>query len=113
MTIATWLEKFKQNWKNGNIDSVLEMFADDVDYYETPSTKLETEEIRREWNEVTKQEDIKLDTEIFSSEANKHTVQWHLTYVQNGEKTELKGIYLIKLDENGKCTEFWQYCQSE
>lgn len=113
MKISTWLQKFKQNWKKGNVDKVLELFTDDVDYYETPSTKLENEELRREWKNVKQQEEISLDLELFSSTENRHTVQWELSYTQDGEENNLKGIYLIKLNQEGKCKEFWQYCQSE
>ena len=111
--INEWINKFKQNWKNKNIEEVLNLFTEDVDYYETPTQKLEPEELRKEWETVKQQEDISLDLEIFSSTEHKHTVQWELTYTQDGERTEMEGVYLIKLNSNGKCHEFWQYCQNE
>jgi hypothetical protein len=111
--IQSWLEKFKNGWKKGEVDEVLALFTDDVEYWETPSEKLEPEELREEWNGVQQQEDIELDTEVFSSNGNKYTVQWELSYTECGEITELRGVYLIKLNSEGRCYEFWQYCQSE
>jgi ketosteroid isomerase-like protein len=111
--IKEWLQEFRENWKNQEVEEVLELFTDDVTYYETPTEKLSPEELEQEWKEVKQQEDIQLELDLFSSDGNKHTVQWELSYRSKGEKNHLKGIYLIKLNENGKCKEFWQYIQQE
>lgn len=112
--INQWLENFKRNWKQKNVDKVLELFSPEVEYHETPTRKLETrEEIREEWEGIREQEDIKLDLEVWSKDENKYTVKWHLEYTQNSERKLLNGIYLIKLNKKAKCTEFWQYCQIE
>ncbi|MFB6099946.1 MAG: nuclear transport factor 2 family protein [Candidatus Nanohalobium sp.] len=107
------LNQFKKCWKKGDIDKVLNLFTEDVEYWEAPSQKPGPEELRHEWESVMDQEDIELETEVFSSQERKHTVQWKLSYVQEGERTELDGFYLIKLNSEGKCYEFWQYCQLE
>jgi ketosteroid isomerase-like protein len=109
--IEAWLQEFKKNWKERNVDEVLDLFTEDVDYWETPSEKLGPEELREEWESVKEQEDIQLDFEVFSRDKGKYTVQWELSYIEDGEENELKGVYLIKLNKEGKCEEFWQYCQ--
>jgi hypothetical protein len=43
----------------------------------------------------------------------KFTVKWGLSYREDGEENNLKGIYLIELNQENKCVEFWQYCQAE
>ncbi len=111
--IEAWLQGFRKNWKKGNVDRVLQLFTDDVEYWETPSEKLDPKELRKEWESVKEQEDIQLDFEVFSGDGEKYTVQWELSYIKDEEKNELKGVYLIKLNKEGKCEEFWQYCQSE
>lgn len=114
MNIEKWVEEFKQGWKSKDIDSVLDLFTDDVEYYETPFEKLEDkEELREEWKSVRDQEDIRIETEIFSRDQDKFTVKWGLSYREKGEENCLKGIYLIKLNSQNKCCEFWQYCQLE
>ena len=97
-----------------NVDEVLKLFSEYVEYYETPTQKLQDkEEIRNEWQNIHDQENIKLDLDVCSSIENKHTVEWHLEYKNNNEQTVLNGIYLIKLNEDNLCTEFCQYCQIE
>lgn len=111
--IETWLEKFRENWKAGKVDQVLQLFTEDVDYYETPFLQLENDELRAEWRGVKNQQDIVLEFDVFSRENEKFVVQWSLEYVEDGGTNSLKGIYLIKLDSDNKCYEFWQYCESK
>jgi ketosteroid isomerase-like protein len=111
--IGDWLDNFRDAWISKDIDRVIDLFADEVDYFETPSRELaDKKEIREEWQSVRKQEDISLNCDLFCSEGNKHTVKWSLSYVKDGKQTDLKGIYLIELNDEGKCTSFWQYCQN-
>lgn len=110
MDIENWLEDFERNWEKKDIESVLELFTEDVDYYETPFEKLDNKkELREEWRSIKNQSDIELETEIFSKEEDKFTVKWRLQYSKNREQNILKGIYLIKLNSRNKCYEFWQY----
>lgn len=111
--IQEWLQQFKAGWKEGEIDKVLSLFTENVEYWETPSKKLKPKELIEEWKNVQQQEEVELSTEIFSENEDKYTVQWELSYQQEGQITELKGVYLIKLNSEGKCYEFWQYCQKE
>ena len=112
--IQKWLAEFRDAWKSSNIDSVMTLFTDDVVYYETPSKKLESKkELKEEWKAVREQKNVSLDFEVFSQDKGKFTVQWSLSYQLGGQKKDLKGVYLIKLNENNKCSEFWQYCQNE
>lgn len=113
MTIERWLEEFTTNWATHNIDDVLKLFTDDVEYWETPYYKLESiEHIRQEWQAILTQKDIELQTKIFSSNSeNKHTVLWRLHYIRDGSAHNLAGTYLIRLNSKGLCDYF--YCVSE
>lgn len=112
--IQAWLRKFKQGWTDADVESVIDLFTDDVVYYENPSKQIrDKEELRQEWRSVREQEDIQLDLNVFSEANGKFTVQWELEYTWNSQKKQLKGVYLIKLNEKNQCTEFWQYCQDE
>lgn len=93
-----------------DIEGVLSLFTDDAVYYETPFQQLDgNEAIRDEWETVREQEDITLDFQVFNREGRRYTVQWELEYRENGEKKQYNGVYLIILNSNGKCEEFWQY----
>lgn len=111
--IQNWLKHFKSDWENKNPQKVINLFTDDVDYYETPSQKLDYPSMKKEWRSIKEQKNISLELQLFSSAERKHTVKWSLSYTKNNERTELNGVYLIKLNKEGKCTEFWQYCQLE
>lgn len=86
MQIDSWLKDFENHWKKGKAGKVLTLFTENVDYYETPSTKLDNEEIRKEWTGIKHQENIELQLELFSSTGQKHTVKWSLSYQKNGGK---------------------------
>ncbi|MDY6768533.1 MAG: nuclear transport factor 2 family protein, partial [Candidatus Nanohaloarchaea archaeon] len=84
-SIDGWLEQFREAWISHDIDAVLDLFTDDVDYYETPFEQLEgKDEIREEWKAVLHQEDIGLSLELYASDDNRHVVQWELEYTCEG-----------------------------
>ena len=69
MNIHQWLQRFSQAWKEHNIEVVLSLFHDDVQYWETPSDQVIGKyALRNEWEYILKQEKIILDLEIFSQE---------------------------------------------
>lgn len=111
--IRTWLTRFRTRWKNRDVDGVLDLFAKDVDYHETPFQKLQTRgDIRSEWESVKDQHDIEIDTEVFVSNGARHAVEYKLRYTKSGEVRQLTGVYLVELNEANECTEFTQYFQT-
>lgn len=93
-------------------NNCLKFFADKVERHETSTRELESkQEIRNEWRNIRRQENIEIDTEVFSSSENRHTVNWNLEYTQDSERKLFNRLYLIKLNDEGRCNEFWQYCQ--
>lgn len=109
--INQWLDSFKTNWKNKDINAVLSLFSNDVAYFETPSKKLNSlEEIRNEWNSILEQNNIEIDFDVLSKEDDKYKISWKLMYADNHNVIyDYKGIYLIKLNKENKCEEFIQY----
>jgi hypothetical protein len=110
MTIDEWLMKFKAGWEQKEIDKVLELFSNNVEYWETPYKKLNSlEELKSEWQAIKDQSDINLSTSIFSSFGNNHAIQWMLDYIDaNGTHQSWAGTYLVTLDEKGNCIFFHQ-----
>ncbi|MEF8880671.1 MAG: hypothetical protein V5A72_02485 [Candidatus Nanohaloarchaea archaeon] len=92
------------------VDEEVKLFSENMEYNETPTQKLQDkQEIRGEWQNIKDQEDINLDLEVWSRDEDKYIVKWHLEYTEDNARTVLNGIYLIKLNEENKCTEFWHY----
>lgn len=108
MDINQWLVAFKKYWSTHDIESVMNLFTDDVEYWETPFYKLDNKDhLRQEWQAILTQQDVKLQTSVFSSSVdNKHTVIWQLSYVRDGELRESAGTYLICLNDDGLCNFF-------
>lgn len=108
--IDGWLKEFKEAWIGKDVDRVMELFTDDVDYYETPFLEFESkDELRDEWKTIQDQKDIEIEFEVFNSEEDRFAVIWSLSYTQDGEVSESKGVYLMKLNSENKCYEFAQY----
>jgi ketosteroid isomerase-like protein len=109
--INTWLEQFKTNWVNKDIENIISLFTQDVEYWETPYKRFNNlEEIKKEWENIYNQENIDFNYEIFSKENDKYTVQWSLNYTdKDSKKKEYRGIFLIKLNKENKCFYFLQY----
>lgn len=114
MNINEWLEKFTQNWTKYNINAVMDLFADDVAYWETPYYKLDSKDhLRQEWQAILTQHNIIHQTEIFNSSAdNKHAIIWKLSYVRDDEIHESAGTYLIRLNKDGLC-DFFHYVSAK
>lgn len=115
MNIEQWLEKFNAGWITHDIDSVMQLFTDNVEYWETPYYKLDSKDhLRQEWQAILTQQDITLQTEAFNSSSdNKHAVIWKLAYVRDGELHESAGTYLIGLNPDGMCNFFHYVSKSK
>ena len=111
MNIEKWLDVFKNSWTNKDVPAIVELFSDDIEYWETPYKKLSSvEEVKSEWASIQNQDNIKVETTIFSRSEQQDcfTILWELDYTSNSSQKEWAGIYLIKLNEQGKCYYFYQ-----
>lgn len=108
--IGKWLQLFRDSWQNHEVDKLMELFAEDVEYWETPFQKLDSlQHVRNEWAAIEKQSDIILSTSIYSSSPPSFVIKWDLTYTNDlRSKKHWAGLYLIELNDNGKCTYFYQ-----
>ena len=51
-----WCLKLKENWKSKNIEQMIELFDEKVEYYETPTMKIDNmQEIKEMWEEIESQ----------------------------------------------------------
>jgi len=109
LDIKEWLKEFKLRWLEADIDSILDLFTDDVEYWETPHKRLASkQEIKDEWAVINSQNKKKLFLKEFSSNNGKHTVLWSLKYEDNKGSHNWAGTYLLELNENGQCNYFHQ-----
>ena len=107
--INNWLTKFKTAWIEHDINQVLELFTDDVEYWETPYQQvLDKAQLENEWSAIKNQRNITLDLNVFASQDNKHAVRWRLSYENDQGLQNWAGTYLLELNTNGECTYFLQ-----
>lgn len=108
--INIWLEKFKICWIQKDIDGVLELFDDNVEYWESPFKELnDKKDLWREWQAIKTQDRVNLKLSVYSSVSNKHVIVWQLLYAEKNLAIQnWAGVYLVKLNEEGKCIYFQQ-----
>lgn len=108
--INEWLKEFKAGWTAKDIDRVIDLFTDDVEYWETPFKKLENKnDVRDEWQAIIMQSEIDINLSVYSSESSRYAVVWSLSYIDSKSVTQnWAGVYLIELNENAKCVYFYQ-----
>ena len=113
--INAWLNKFTLFWKTHDLDGVLNLFTDDVEYWETPFTRVfSLDDLRREWSNIKNQQNINLTCKVFSKEEDKYAVVWDLHYTDtNNQSKHYKGIYLLKLNAVNKCDYFFHCGESK
>ena len=114
MNINNWLKNLHEAWKNHDINEVLDMFTEDVEYWETPFKCLTTkQEISNEWQAINAQQNITYSYDIFQSHDSCYTVQFDITYDELSTSNHFAGVYLIRLNDEGKCYFFYMSGQSE
>lgn len=107
--IDAWLVKFKQGWLSKDIDTVLDLFADDVEYHETPFRIIKDKvDLRNEWLAIEAQNTIELEMNVISRQGATYTVKWQLSYEKDNSQHVWEGLYIIKLRQGGLCEYFYQ-----
>jgi len=109
--MTKWLETFKEFWVKKEIDNILTLFSDDVEYWETPFQTLKKTEIKAQWLSVLEWENIKIDFEIFINDSSKGAVKWRFSHKEGSKVASYAGIYLIKLNNQGLCNYFFQVAE--
>lgn len=107
--IEKWLETFTKAWMDKDIDVVLKHFSEDVEYWESPFKQVTFQSgLAEAWQAIEAQENVELSTKVFNSDGQRHTVKWQLHYEKGGSEQNWAGVYLLELNEHGKCTYFEQ-----
>ncbi|MFZ5955656.1 MAG: hypothetical protein ACOYT4_04470 [Nanoarchaeota archaeon] len=112
LDIEIWLKRFKQSWIDKDIKTILDLFSEDVEYWETPFKKLNFQDIKKQWEEIKLQTNIGIDLRMFNKEKNNFTVIWKLNFQDKSDAENFyEGVYLISLNHQGKCNYFFQCCE--
>ena len=94
-----WCKRLLNNWKQKNVEHIVNLFDENVEYYETPAEKINTiNEISKMWEEIKEQNTSKLEFDIICKNNECCIVNFILK-----DTISYDMIYQIKLNENNKC----------
>jgi hypothetical protein len=110
-----WLDAYGKAWESRNVEAAAALYADDGTYQVTPFLEpmRGRKAIFKYWSEVARTEkNVRFGYEILVSNAEINIARWSASFVivPQGLQTRLDGIFLISLDEQGRCKslrEWW------
>ena len=116
---ASWLDAYGRAWTGRDPQAAAELFAEHGTYQITPfvTPMRGRQAIFDYWTHVTQTEqDIQFVYEILALTPEQGIARWWASFVRvpPGLQTKLDGIFLISLDENGRChslREWWHKLQ--
>ena len=90
-----WCVELLNNWKQKNVKNIVNLFVENVEYYETPTEKINTiKEITKMWKEIEEQNTSDIEFNILCENDENFILKDTISYDM---------IYQIKLNENNKC----------
>lgn len=112
LPVTKWFEELGRIWLENDISALKDILADEFEYYEDPYLPaIQTwEELESAWLEVNDQNNKELKIDVLINGQTEGSAMYHFIYVDRaGLQHELKGSYYLKLDTEGKATEFRQW----
>ncbi len=113
-----WLDDLGKAWISKSPVAASKLCSEDVTYFEDPFLPplKGKDAVKKVWLDVpTSQKDIKFKYKILTVTHELGIARWtaSFTRVPANTKTELEGIYFVKLDKTGLCEEFHQWWNSK
>jgi hypothetical protein len=116
---ASWLDAYGRAWTSRDSQAAADLFAERGSYQVTPFVEpmRGRQAILDYWTHVAQTEqDIQFGYEILFVTPEQGIARWWASFVivPPGLQTKLDGIFLITLDENGRCNslrEWWHKLQ--
>lgn len=120
-SFSAWLEKYGRAWETGDAQAAAELYAEDGTYQVTPFVEpmRGRAAILDYWTHVAQtEEQVQFSYEILAVTSAEGIARWQASFVivPPGLKTKLDGIFVIALDDKGKCAwlrEWWHKQQTE
>lgn len=104
-----WLDNLKSFWKLKDVKSILTMFDNNVEYYETPFELLKDNKnlakLELVWHDIDEHDIKKLNYKVLGYKENGVIVNFILEL----DNKIIDMIYDIKLNEDEKCVYFKQW----
>lgn len=119
-SFEAWLKKYGQAWEAGDAKAAAELYTEESTYQVTPFLQPMRGKaaILEYWSNVAKtEEQVQFNYEILAVTPEQGITRWWASFVIVPQrlKTKLDGIFVIALDEKGKCSrlrEWWHKQQT-
>ncbi len=109
-----WFNKFGEAWTERDPHKIANLFSKDVEYYESvfdsPCESLDR--FMELWNVVpNNQKDIIFKFEVIATKDDLAVANWKVsrTLLPTNQKQMIDGIFVIKLNDEGRCKYFKQW----
>jgi len=100
------------SWQNKDYSLLRENLADSLSWYENPfDTPLKTADavLERWQRDLVAQSNIEVDVEILATDAGQGIYRFRASWTEGEETQELDGIFLVRLNTEGKVKYFCQW----
>ncbi|MBP7766980.1 hypothetical protein KA068_00470 [Candidatus Saccharibacteria bacterium] len=107
--IDNWLETMVKGWEGCDVDMALSVFAENVEYWESPYSLVNPNDLRRLWQSIKVDKNTKVSVSVFCSCEDSYAVQWRATWAgEDRTRQQKSGVYLVRLNSEGKCDYFYR-----
>jgi len=114
------LDRFCVGWQDADTDTLVELFASDGAFWETPfgPPDVGSEVMRCGWDQLWPyQDDRRMHSEVLSVEGDVALARWWASYtrVPDGICRELDGIFFLRFGRDGRCRELieWRHARDD
>lgn len=107
-----WLTGIKKSWEEKNFDVLSDLFADDLEYFESPFGPPLTskQDVINQWKkDLAGQTDIEFKYETLAAWEFYCIANWNARFVRDGKPVILDGIFYFKLNRENRCKYFKQW----
>lgn len=115
VAFKSWLDAYGKAWESRDAQAAAALYAENGTYQVTPFVEpmRGRKAIFEYWSNVARtEENVQFGYEILVASRELSIAKWSASFVivPQGLKTKLDGIFVISLDEQGRCTslrEWW------
>lgn len=103
--LEKWCCNLKQYWIDKDINNIISLFDEDVEYYESPNMKIVgINNIKKMWEEIKEQNTSNIEYRVLCESDNKIIANYTLK-----DTISYDMVYEIVLNKNNKCIYFKQW----
>jgi hypothetical protein len=110
--IKNWFIELKRVWLEKDIQAISSLLAESFEYYEDPFQKPLTNlvDVQKVWQEVDNQDIQELHIEVLIDDVQVGMADYLFLYKDSQENShESRGVYYVKLDNEGRAILFKQW----